>query len=101
MRHRAKRRDDNHHELAAHAISLGMSWLDTSQLNDGLDGLTGYAGTDVRVEIKDGAKVPSARKLTTGEAAIFSAWKGRTPALWETEADVEETRANLLMARRS
>ena len=41
------------------------------------DLLCGVRGTNLLVEIKDGQKVPSARKLTPDEAAWHQSWRGQ------------------------
>ena len=94
MRHRGKRRDSNHSEIAAYAESLGFSVLDLSQLNRGLDLLvairhskTGERHT-VRIEIKDGLKPPSARALLESEQSVFDNWQGRCE-IWKSKADVD------------
>lgn len=89
--YRQSRRDANHVELAAYWKAMGGTWQDTHAVANALDGIAGAHGIDVRVEIKDGSKVPSARKLTEGEAQTFWAWKGRNPVVWESREDVEAT----------
>jgi len=41
------------------------------------DLLCGVRGTNLLIEIKDGQKVPSARKLTPDEAAWHQSWRGQ------------------------
>lgn len=89
IRKRAKR-DDNHNEIVAVFIQLGCSWLDTSHIGGALDGLLGCAGMDQRVEIKDGAKFPSRRRLTDDEEREFQEWRGRPPVVIETVDEAVE-----------
>ncbi len=89
--HRQSRRDANHTELSKYWISLNGTWQDTHALAGALDGIAGAWGIDVRVEIKDGSKPFSARKLTDAELKTIGEWKGRKPVIWETKEDVERT----------
>jgi hypothetical protein len=44
---------------------------------DGIpDLLVGYKGFTILMEVKDGGKVPSARKLTDAEQKFFNEWEG-------------------------
>lgn len=90
-----KRRDSNHHELMRCAESLGFSVLDTSQIGKGLDLLVAINGHAIRIEIKDGEKVPSKRKLLDSEQDVFDTWKSRC-VVWESKADVEALHAELM-----
>jgi len=40
------------------------------------DLLVGYHGTNFLLEVKDGARPPSARKLTSDEHKFHSSWRG-------------------------
>lgn len=77
MRKRA-RVDANHAEMVKAFRALGCSVLDLSQLGNGCpDILVGVRGShNVLVEIKDGKKKPSARKLTPDEEEFFATWRG-------------------------
>ena len=86
VRQRA-RRDANHNEIVAVFESLGATWLDTSGIGGALDGAIGYAGIDQRVEIKDGEKFLSRRRLTKDEETTFQEWRGRPPVVVETVED--------------
>jgi len=94
--YRQSRRDSNHQEIVDYARNIGFSVLEVHAVAGALDLVCGLYGIDFRVEIKDGAKVPSARKLTGKEQEAFDHWKGRPPIIWESTADVDATRAKIL-----
>ena len=56
---------------------LGLSVADTSRLGGGFPDLAvGWSGVTALVEVKDGKKSPSRRKLTTDEEEFAKLWKG-------------------------
>ena len=73
---RAARIDSNQNEIVEALRRCGASVLITSQLKNCFDILVGYNGINYIVEIKDGNKPPSQRKLTKGEEAFRDSWKG-------------------------
>lgn len=73
---RAAKKDSNHPEIVAEFIRLGCSVLDISQLKNCADIVVGKGGISRVVEIKDGTKPPSARKLTSGELEFSRDWTG-------------------------
>ncbi len=87
MRRRA-RIDANQPELVKFIRSMGASYQHTHAIPGALDGIIGYQGVDIRVEIKDPAKPPSARALTPAEQKTIDEWRGRTPVVIETQSDV-------------
>lgn len=52
------------------------------------DLLVGLAGVDIQVEVKDGRKPPSARRLTPAEARHHATWRGRRVEVVECPEDV-------------
>ena len=90
------RRDDNHAEIVAYARSLGFSVREVHMVAGALDLIVGIGGVDGRIEIKDGAKPPSRRRLTPAEREEFETWRGRLPVVWETPEDVYITRRAML-----
>lgn len=64
---RAAKVDSNQSEIVAMLRKRGAVVLITSQLKNAFDLLVGYNGKLYIVEVKDGNKPPSARKLTAGE----------------------------------
>lgn len=70
------RKDANHNAIAEAFERLGCSFVDLSGTPCGFDGAVGYGGMTILVEIKDGDKPPSARKLTTNEKKVHDRWTG-------------------------
>jgi len=86
MRRRAKV-DDNQAEIVKALRQRGASVQHTHQIPGALDLIVGYRGIDVRVEIKDSSKPPSARKLTPAELETFETWRGRHPEVVQSVDD--------------
>jgi len=74
--HLANRVDGNHKEIVKHFEAFGCSVLSIADLANCCDICVGLHGRTIMIEIKDGKKVPSARKLTSGEIAFKESWKG-------------------------
>lgn len=71
------RKDANQDAIVEALRDCGASVWVTSQLGNGApDVVVGIAGRAVLVEIKDGAKPPSERRLTPLEQAFRSSWRG-------------------------
>jgi hypothetical protein len=74
---RAARRDANHQEVGDYLRDLGWSVLDLADCGDGVpDYAVAKDGFAALVEVKDGSKVPSARKLTEKEQKVKDGWQG-------------------------
>jgi hypothetical protein len=74
---RAARRDANHQSVGDHLRKLGWSVLDLADAGDGVPDLAvAMPGFAALVEIKDGSKPPSARKLTPKEQKVKDNWQG-------------------------
>ncbi len=76
MYQRPNRRDANHAEIVGVFESLDCSVLDVSAAPCGFDLIVGYKTQAIAVEVKDGSKPPSARKLTLNENNAHNAWRG-------------------------
>lgn len=73
----AGRTDSNQQCIVAALRKLGASVVSTSQVGNGLpDLLVGWMGQTILLEVKDGARPPSERKLTADEAYFLEHWKG-------------------------
>jgi YHS domain-containing protein len=75
---RAARIDTNQPEIVKALRKAGASVLITAQLKNCFDILVGYNGINYIMEIKDGKKPLSQRKLTEGEFKFKESWKGGT-----------------------
>ena len=84
------RKDANHNDIQKLFMAYGFAVLDISQLKHCCDLFVAKGGITFAIEIKDGSKKPSARKLTQGEELFRKYWKDK--GLWrlvETEDDVK------------
>jgi hypothetical protein len=77
---RAAKTDANHAEIRDGLRQIpGVTVKDTSNIGGGFpDLVVGLRGKTVLMELKDGAKVPSARKLTSAQRAFVDNWTGGT-----------------------
>lgn len=74
---RAARIDANQPEIVEVLRSVGASVAITSMLGDGFpDIVVGYQDANYLIEIKDGSKPPSRRKLTPDEQEWHNLWRG-------------------------
>lgn len=72
----ANRIDANQNKIVDAMRKVGAVVRIISQ-GDGIpDLLVGYKGYTILMEVKDGDKVPSARKLTEAEQKFFEDWRG-------------------------
>lgn len=75
---RAARTDRNHLEIIAALRKVGATVRSLASVGAGCpDLLVGYHGQNFALEVKDGRKKPSARKLTEDEERFFRDWKGQ------------------------
>jgi hypothetical protein len=87
MTRRAAKVDANQPEIVDALRRAGASVRHTHMIGAGFpDIAVGYRSQTVLVEIKDGSKPPSARKLTADEARFFEEWRGAA-AVVETVDD--------------
>lgn len=74
---KARRVDDNQASIVAALRKAGCSVQVLSSVGNGVpDILVGMVGSNYLMEIKDGSKSPSRRKLTPDEEAWHAAWRG-------------------------
>jgi len=79
---RAAKVDDNQSDIVAVLRKLGASVQPLHAVGQGCpDLLLGYKGKNYLVEVKDGAKPPSARKLTKDQVIWHGKWHGQVVIL--------------------
>jgi len=75
---RAARIDANQNEIVQVLRDVGASVAITSMVGSGFpDIVVGFRGRNYLIEIKDGSKPPSKRKLTPDEQEFFDTWRGK------------------------
>ncbi len=90
---RAARVDANQPEIVRALSGIGCSVKSLAPVGSGCpDLLVGYRGRNVLLEVKDGSKPPSARKLTPDEVLWHRAWRGQVCVV----NDVQEALAAVL-----
>ena len=71
------RLDANHNEIVSALRTAGASVQSLASIGGGcLDLLVGVRGVTTVMEIKDGNKPPSKKRLTTDEQRWYDAWNG-------------------------
>lgn len=74
---RAAKVDANHSEIVAALRKIGATVTSTAAVGKGFPDLAvGWRGMTLLLEIKDGSKPPSARKLTEDERDWHDMWRG-------------------------
>jgi hypothetical protein len=75
---RAKKIDANQTQIVNNLRQIGVSVFITSMLGKGFPDLVlGYRGKNYLIELKDGNKVKSQKKLTDHEQRFFDSWQGQ------------------------
>ena len=76
---RAAKIDANQNEIVKALRKMGATVQSLAAVGDGVpDLLVGYQGKSYLIEVKDGSKVPSARKLTPDQEVWHKKWTGGT-----------------------
>jgi Holliday junction resolvase len=82
--------DENQNELVEYLRMAGAKVLIMSNMGGGCpDLLVGWRGKLTMVEVKDGKKPPSQRKLTTDQEEFHSEWANYPLLIMKDYADVE------------
>jgi hypothetical protein len=86
-----KRTDRNHSEIINALRKIpNLSVFSTHETGKGFpDIVVGYKGINYLIEIKDGKKSPSARKLTDAEIEFHLNWKGQCAIIKNLEELLE------------
>jgi len=75
---RAAKIDDNQKKIVEGLRKCGVSVSVTSMMGKGFpDIIAGHSGTNYMIELKDGNKTASRRKLTEDEQEWHDKWKGQ------------------------
>ena len=90
MRRRG-RVDANHTAIVSLLRSFGCSVISTAGVGDGFpDLVVGFHGVTHLIEIKDGEKSPSKRRLTPDEEEGHATWQGDPVCITESLRGAEE-----------
>ena len=77
---RAAKTDANHAQVVQALRDAGCGVLDLARMGEGCPDLLAHGPTypwrAILLEVKDGSKPPSARKLTPDQEKFHAAWKG-------------------------
>ena len=84
---RAAKVDDNQKDIVKALRAIGATVRIVTQGEGIPDLLVGFRGHTVLMEVKDGDKPPSARKLTEAEQKFFEEWRGGMLAVVESVDD--------------
>ena len=77
---RAAKIDANHRDIVTVLRAYGASVQTLAAVGQGVpDLLVGYQGRNYLVEVKDGNKSPSRRRLTDDQEAWRETWRGELP----------------------
>lgn len=83
---RAAKVDDNQSEIVAALRAAGCSVTSLASIGKGCpDIVVGRAGVNYLLEIKDGKKPPSKRKLTPDEHMWHESWRGQVAVVHSVE----------------
>jgi len=75
---RAKKIDTNQNDIVKHLRKCGASVHITSMLGGGFpDLVVGVGGKNFLIELKDGDKTESRKRLTPDEVKFFDRWNGQ------------------------
>lgn len=84
------RKDINQAEIELALTQIGASVQSLHMVGDGCpDLLVGYRGVNLLLEVKDGDKPPSKRKLTSDEQTWHESWHGKVYIVFSAEDAIQ------------
>lgn len=93
---RAAKVDENQAGIVKALRAHGWSVLSLAAMGKGCpDLLVGAKGVNLLLEVKDGSKAPSKRRLTEDETRFFGAWNGHRALVETAEQAVAEVKRHL------
>lgn len=91
----AARKDSNQDEIIKALRQMGATVTSVHQIGNGLpDILVGFRGKNFLLEIKDGKKPPSKRRLTADEKKWFKLWRGHAHVVNSVDEAIEVITGN-------
>lgn len=85
-----RRVDANQAEIVTALRRLGCTVMSIASVGNGCPDLViGVQGRNVLLEVKDGRKPPSARKLTPAEREWIDAWRGQVNVVESVDDAIE------------
>jgi hypothetical protein len=88
---RAAKVDDNQTEIVSALRQIGASVQPIHMVGKGVpDLLVGFRGQTLLLEVKDGSKPPSKRRLTPDEQEWHQAWRGHVAIVESVEDAIGE-----------
>lgn len=82
----SKRVDQNHSAIVKGLRAVGASVQSIAAVGKGCpDLLVGFRGLNVVLEVKDGDRSPSRRKLTDDEGKWHEAWRGQVSTVYSLD----------------
>ncbi|MFE3839609.1 hypothetical protein [Pseudogemmobacter sonorensis] len=86
---RAAATDRNQAEIVAALRAIGATVQPLHAVGQGCpDLLCGFRGRNILIEVKDGEKPPSARKLTPDQIEWHGGWKGQVIVVEDADAAI-------------
>lgn len=86
-----KRVDDNHSEIVKGLRAVGATVRSTASLGSGFPDLAvGWKGSTYLLEVKDGRKPASKRKLTPDEEKFHMEWNGHAAIIGSLDEALRE-----------